>query len=212
AKEKLALIESGHARLADRTVENIIRSTTSGMVLSIDVEEGDPVVPLTSFQAGTELMKLADMKDLIFRGNVDEIDVGKLRVGMPAEIEIGALPNEKIHGVLARISPRAHKEEGATLFEVEISIADTSSHFLRAGYSANADIIIKRKEDILLVPERLVTITDSVNTVELIDSLGEIDTVAVETGLSDGINIEVVSGLQAGDKLVERPPREITAD
>ena len=212
SQEKLSLLESGHTQIADFKIDNIIRSPISGQVLTCLVEEGDPVVPLTSYQEGTELMSLARMDELVFKGNVDEIDVGKLKVGMTAEIEIGAIPNEKLTGILATISPKAHKEEGAILFEVEIHLDDLGDKILRAGYSANADVIISKKEDIILVPERLVKIEDLIATVEIMDSLGTIDTVIIETGLSDGINIEVVSGLKGGEKAVERPPKEITAD
>lgn len=212
AQEKLSLIESGRTEIADIKVDNVIRSPINGQVLSCLVEEGDPVVPLTSYQEGTELMTLAQMDKLEFKGNVDEIDVGKLKEGMHVEIEIGALPNQKLEGVLTKISPKAHKEEGAILFEVEIELEGLGEIPLRAGYSANADIIIKRKEEIILVPERLLTIEDSVTTVEVMDSLGSIDTVTITTGLSDGINIEVVTGVDSGQQLVERPPKEITAD
>ncbi|MFQ6007699.1 MAG: efflux RND transporter periplasmic adaptor subunit [Candidatus Zixiibacteriota bacterium] len=212
SQEKLSLIESGRTEIADLMVDNIIKSPIDGTVLSLLVEEGDPVVPLTSYQAGTELMTLAEMEDLIFRGNVDEIDVGRLHEGMPVEIEIGALPNEKVTGILERISPKAHKEEGSTLFEVEISIKELGMKFLRAGYSANANIIITKKEDILLIPERLITMKDSVATVEVQDSVGVVTTKKIKTGLSDGIKIEVVEGLEEGELVVERPPKEITAD
>lgn len=212
AKEKLSLIETGKTSIADRKVENIIRSTVSGTILSVEVEEGDPVVPLTSYQAGTTLMTIAYMEDLVFKGNVDEIDVGKLILGMPVEIEIGAIPNQKIQGKLQKISPKAHKEEGSTLFEVEIAITELNDQFLRAGYSANADVIITKKDSILLVPERLVKFADSVATVEVRDSIGTITSKTIKTGLSDGINLEVTEGLAEGDLVVERPPKEITAD
>lgn len=212
SKEKLSLLVTGRTEIANMSIDNIIRAPIGGTVLSRFVEEGDPVVPLTSYQAGTELLTLADMDHLIFKGNVDEIDVGKLHDGMAVEIEVGALSGDKISGVLKRISPKAHKEEGSTLFEVEIELDEVDLGFLRAGYSANADIIITRKEDILLVPERLVKIEDSLATVEVEDSLGIVTTVEIETGLSDGINMEVTTGLSEGDKLVERPPREIEAD
>jgi HlyD family secretion protein len=212
AKERLALIETGHIETADRQVDNVIKSTVRGTVLTLAVEEGDPVVPLTTYQAGTDLMTIAYMEDLIFKGNVDEIDVGKLYEGMPVEIEIGALPNQKIKGTLTKISPKAHKEEGSTLFEVEIQITDARDMTLRAGYSANADIIITRKDSILVVPERLVKIADSVSTVEIKDSLGQVTTRKIKTGLSDGLNIEVSEGLKEGELVVERPPREIKAE
>lgn len=212
ATEKLSLIESGRTNVADREVDNVIKSPITGTVLSRLVEEGDPVVPLTSYQAGTELMTLAEMDDLIFKGNVDEIDVGKLRENLPAEIEIGAIPNEKLTGHLVKISPKAHRNEGSTLFEVEIRIDNLDTKLLRAGYSANADMIIAKAESVIVVPERLVTIKDSVASIEVQDTLGVITTRQIKTGLSDGINIEVVEGLSAGELVVERPPREITGD
>ena len=212
AKERLALIETGHIETAERQVDNVIKSTVHGTVLSVAVEEGDPVVPLTTYQAGTDLMTIAYMEDLIFKGNVDEIDVGKLHEGMPVEIEIGAIPNQKISGTLTKVSPKAHKEEGSTLFEVEIQITEAGDKVLRAGYSANADIIITKKDSILVVPERLVKIADSVSTVEIKDSVGLVTNRTIKTGLSDGINIEVLEGLKEGEQVVERPPKEITAD
>ena len=212
AREKLALIESGRTRIADRAVDNIIKAPAAGTILSKLVEEGDPVVPLTSYQAGTELMTIAQMDDLLFKGNVDEIDVGKLSEGIGAEIEIGAIPNQKLTGTLTRISPKAHKEQGSTLFEVEIEIDTLNQDFLRAGYSANADIVIAKRESVLVVPERLVRIEDSVATVEVQDTTGVVAPREVETGLSDGINIEIVSGLSEGELLVEHPPRQITGD
>jgi len=212
AKEKLSLIESGNTEPAGTGIDNIIRSPIAGTVLSRLVEEGDPVVPLTSYQAGTELMTLAEMDDLIFRGNVDEIDVGKLSRGITAEIEVGAIPNEKLIGRVEKISPKAHRDQGSTLFEVEIVIEDMGSKFLRAGYSANADLIISKREDILLVPERLVTFDDSTATVEVQDTVGVVTTRDITVGLSDGINIEVVEGVTEGELIIERPPREITPD
>jgi HlyD family secretion protein len=212
AKEKLALIEKGQTKIANRVVENVIKSPINGTILSRNVNVGDPVVPLTSFQAGTELMALADMTDLVFKGTVDEIDVGKLRHGMLVEMKIGALPKDVVKGDLVKISPQAHKDQGSTVFNVEINLTDIGEANLRAGYSANADIIITRKEDILLVPERLITFANDSSFVEIQDSLGAITRLNIETGLSDGINIEVTKGLTEGELLVERPPREITGE
>lgn len=211
AEEKLDLIESGQTQIADLKVDNIIKSRINGIVLAKLVEEGDPVVPLTSYQPGTELMLLAYMEDLIFKGTVDEIDVGKLKAGMEAEIKIGALPKDTVTGMVERISPKAHREEGSTVFDIEIELTDVGTQLLRAGYSANADIIIAKKEDILVIPERLIEFKEDTAFVEKSkDSLGTIiDTIQIETGLSDGINIEVIAGLDEGDLIVERPPREI---
>jgi len=211
-KEKLALIENGQTTIASRVIENVIKSPFEGTVLARFVDVGDPVVPLTSYQAGTELMTLADMNDLMFQGTVDEIDVGKLFQGMTVELKIGALPKDKVTGTLTRISPKAYKQEGATVFDVEMDLDDVTGTNLRAGYSANADIIILKKDSILLVPERLVTMVGDSSFVEVQDSLGAISKLPVKTGLSDGLSIEIVEGLAEGALVVERPPREITGD
>jgi len=212
AQEKLSLIDKGHATVASLIVENVVKSPIAGTVLNRYVDVGDPVVPLTSFQAGTEILALADMSDLMFRGTVDEIDVGKLHIGMPVELKVGALPKAQVTGTLTKVSPKARKEEGSTVFDVEINIENIGESHLRAGYSANADIIITKKEDILLIPERLIEFVNDSAFVEVQDTLGTIEKLAVETGLSDGIKIEVTKGLSEGDQLVERPPRDITGD
>jgi HlyD family secretion protein len=209
SEEKLQLIESGRTEIADLKVDNTIRSTIDGMVLSRLVEEGDPVVPLTSYQAGTDLMTLAYMEDLIFKGTVDEIDVGRIHPEQEAEIKVGALPKDTVRGYVKRISPKAHQDEGSTVFDIEIELTDTGNRLLRAGYSANADIIITKKEDILLIPERLIQFREDTAFVERQDSTGVIDTAIIEVGLSDGINIEVADGLSEGDRIIEHPPKEI---
>ena len=133
---------------------------STGTVLELLVHEGDPVVPLTSYQAGTALTTLADMSTLLFKGTVDEIDVGKLKEGMPARIKVGALPDAKVDGKVYKISPKSKTAEGATLFDVEIALLPAPGVVLRAGYSANADVVVREKQDVLLIPERLVTFAD----------------------------------------------------
>jgi HlyD family secretion protein len=211
SKERLSLIEQGRINIAGKKVESVVRSPIDGTVLERRINVGDPVVPLTSYQAGTELFTLADMNELIFRGTVDEIDVGKLSEGMTTVLKIGALPNDTIQGILYKISPKAKKEENSTLFDLEIKISQTGSSMLRAGYSANADIIIMKKENILLIPERLVEFVEDTAFVQVKDSTtGEIERKVIQTGLSDGLNIEVTEGLNEGEILVEKPPKEIT--
>ncbi|MHC4815929.1 MAG: efflux RND transporter periplasmic adaptor subunit, partial [Planctomycetota bacterium] len=185
----------------------------AGIVLERLVDPGDPVVPLTSFQAGTELATIADMGDLIFKGTVDEIDVGKLSEGVPARLNVGALPGAEVTGTLARIAPQATEEEGARLFEVEIELDPAEEITLRAGYSATADLVIREKTDVLVIPERLVLFEDD-GAKTFVEILGEgIDAepekVEIATGLSDGLNIEVVEGLAEGGQIVQRPPRDI---
>jgi len=195
-------------------VERIIRSTASGTVLSRAVDVGDPVVPLTSYQPGTELASIADMRDLIFEGTVDEIDVGKIAAGLTCRIKVGALPDEVVTGRLSRIAPQAQRSEGATLFDVEIELDPDQEVTLRAGYSANADVVIREKTEIILIPERLVVFSeDGLETFVEIPGLGpetEPEKVTVTLGLSDGLNVEVIEGLQVGDQIVQRPPKEIS--
>jgi len=209
AQERLALIEEGKTKIADRQVDTVIKSPVDGMVLERRVNEGDPVVPLTSYQAGTELFLLANMENLIFKGTVDEIDVGKLEVGMMAELKIGAIPDEKIIGQLTKISPKAKQQENATLFDVEIEIMQRGEKMIRAGYSANAELVINKAENTLFIPERLVEFNNEQTFVEVMDENGEIIKKEVKIGLSDGINVEIQGGLEEGEEIVERPPKEI---
>ena len=213
SRERLTLLREGKlARKSGRgDIDSIIRAPASGTVLERQVNPGDPVVPLTTFQAGTALMTLADMSSLLFKGTVDEIDVGKLAEGLPVRIQIGALPDAEIKGGLTRIAPKAKEKEGSTLFDVEVEITDRGGILLRAGYSANCDIIIQEKADVVLVPERLVLFEDERAFVELPpdDPEGEPVKQEITVGLSDGLQVEVVAGLEEGSRIVERAPRTI---
>lgn len=214
ARENRELTMVGKVSGGGAGMEAIIRAPAGGTILSRSVNPGDPVVPLTSYQAGTELASIADMHDLIFKGTVDEIDVGKMKVGMTAHIKVGALPTDVVTGRVSRIAPQAVKQEGSTLFDVEIELAPNSKVILRAGYSANADVVIREKKDIPIIPERLVSFKDGgkeafVETPATTKD-AEPKEVPVKLGLSDGLNIEIVSGLKPGDKVIQRPPKEIS--
>lgn len=209
AMEKFRLLEKGRIRLSNKNINSIIKSPITGIVLTRDVNVGDPVVPLTEFQPGTELCAMADMGKMLFKGTVDEIDVGKLTPGMIAEIHVGALPDTRVEGELVRISPKARKDGNATLFDIEVEIEMTTGKMLRAGYSATCYVKIREKKDVLIIPERLVTFEEGKRFIEIKE--GEtIRKVEIETGLSDSLNIEVVEGISEGQQVVERPPREIT--
>jgi HlyD family secretion protein len=213
ATDNLALIEEGRIAGRGQKLESIIRAPAAGILLRRPVNPGDPVVPLTSYQEGTEMATLANMGDLIFKGTVDEIDVGKLRVGLPSRLKIGALPDAPVTGRLTRIAPQAIERDNAKLFEVEIELDPAAEVLLRAGYSANADLVIREKQDVLLIPERLVLFEDdgASTFVEVPGDTPEAEPrkVPIETGLSDGLNIEILSGLEEGEKVVQRPPRDI---
>jgi len=209
ASERLALLESGKIKIADDDIETVVRSPITGFILEKTVEIGDPVVPLSTYQEGTVLLTMAAMSDLLFRGTVDEIDVGKLKEGMPVTIKVGALPEAHVEGRLAKISLKARKQDNATVFPVEIALVNTHGAVLRAGYSANADIIIARRDSALMIPERLVTFAGDSATVTVLLPDGKTEVHKITTGLSDALNVEVLSGLADGDKVVEPAPKEI---
>jgi HlyD family secretion protein len=213
ARDNLELVKKGKITGGGQGMSSVVRAPAGGVLLERLVDPGDPVVPLTSYQAGTDLASIADMRELLFRGTVDEIDVGKLHEGLPARLKIGALPDEVVRGRLTRIAPQAIEKDNAKLFEVEIELDPGQKIVLRSGYSATADLVIREKEDVVLVAERLVTFEDG-GKKTFVERPGaepgkEPQKVEIAVGLSDGLNLEVVSGLKAGDKVIERPPREI---
>jgi HlyD family secretion protein len=209
ASEHLALLESGRVKIGTMEIESIVKAPISGFVLTRTVEVGDPVTPLTSYQEGTVLMKMANMARLIFKGSVDEIDVGKMKEGMEVEIKVGALPTDTVHGLLRKIWLKAEKKDNATVFPIEILIPSTQNTLLRAGYSANANIIIQRKSNVLMIPERVVTFRNDSSTVNVALGGGKKEERLIRTGLSDAINVEVVSGLREGDEVFEKPVKKI---
>ena len=208
-RERLELLEKGRVRIGGVDIESIIKAPIDGFVLKKNVEVGDPVTPLTSYQEGTVLLKMADMGRLIFKGTVDEIDVGKLKEGMDADIKVGALPTDKIVGRLTKISLKAEKKDNASVFPIEISVPATSNSTLRAGYSANANLIIRQKDSVLVVPERVVTFRNDSAFVKVSVGPAKEEERSIKTGLSDAITIEVVEGLKEGDEVVEKPVKKI---
>ena len=215
AEQQRDLTRNGRIRTETVSMESIIRAPAAGTVLTRAVNPGEPVVPLTSYQPGTELAAIADMSDLIFKGTVDEIDVGKLKMGLPARIKVGALPTDVVTGKVARIAPQAQQKDGATLFDVEIELDPATHVTLRAGYSANADLIIRERKDVLTIPERVVIFEDGGKKtfVEIPGATEKAPPVktAVKLGVSDGLNVEVTEGVSLGAKVLERPPKKLTS-
>ncbi len=209
AKEELDLLEKGKVTIGKANIESVIKAPITGFILEKSVNVGDPVVPLTSYQAGTELLRMADMKKLLFRGTVDEIDVGRIKEEMTAELEIGALPGKKVKGHVTRISLKAKKEENSTVFPIEIAIDEAGGAVLRAGFSANANIIIAKKDSVLAIPERVVTFRKDSTFVKVPVGKNQSKDIYIKTGLSDAINIEVISGLKQGQEVLEKKVKEI---
>ena len=209
AIEKLALLEDGKITINNKRIETVVKSPISGYILERKIDVGDPIVPLTSYQAGTEIFTIADMNKLIFKGTVDEIDVGKLKEGMEANIQVGALPGKIVTGIVRRISLKAQKNDNTTVFPVEISIRSTEDIMLRAGYSANANIIIQKKDSVLAIPERVVTFRNDSAFVNIPQGEEGKKEIFLKTGLSDAIYIEVKSGLEKGQEILEKEVKEI---
>ncbi len=204
AKERLELLESGSSIIGDVLVESVIRAPTDGTILERLVNVGDPVVPLTSYQPGTELMRIASMDNLIFIGTVDEIDVGKIRTGMKANIRVGALPKDVIEGELYFISPKSRLKDNVVVFDIKIRITDNKNAILRAGYSASADLIIEEKLNVLHIPERVVEFRGDSTFVRMLDAKADsLIERQIKLGFSDGLSVEVVDGLQEGEKVIE---------
>jgi HlyD family secretion protein len=205
ARERLELMDTGSSRIGETMVESVIRAPTSGTILERLVNVGDPVVPLTSYQPGTELMRIADMGDLQFIGTVDEIDVGKIRPGMRAVITVGALPGETLVGELFFISPKSRLQNNVVVFDIRIRITDAKGAMLRAGYSASADLLINEKRDVLYIPERVVTFAGDSAVVSIRDPESDsLLTRRVDLGFSDELSVEVLGGLGEGDMVVDR--------
>jgi HlyD family secretion protein len=209
ANEHVALMESGKVKIGDTEIESIVKAPIDGFVLNRAIEVGDPVTPQTSYMEGTALMKMANMDRLLFKGTVDEIDVGKMKEGMDVEIKVGALPTDTVRGVLRKIWLKAQKKDNATVFPIEILIPGARNTTLRAGYSANANIIIQKKINVLTIPERVVTFRNDSSFVKIPLGQGKDQEKLIKTGLSDAITIEVVSGLKEGDEVFEKPVKKI---
>lgn len=204
AEEQLELLRKGEVVIEDRNIDFIVRAPVDGHVLQLNAREGAPVVPASSYGTGTVLMILADMGRLVFRGTVDEIDVGRLKEGMPARVKIGALPGEPVKGTLTEIAMKARIEDNAVVFPVRVDLEAPESLVLRSGYSAVAEIELGRREDVPILPERAVEFRGGEAFVQVPDGRGGRKEKPVETGLSDGLTVEVLSGLAEGEEVLER--------
>ena len=193
AINNLQLLREGATRNS-KQVSNVVVSTVDGMVLEVPVEEGSSVIERNNFNEGTTIASVADMNSLIFEGMVDESDVGKLKEGMPLEMTVGAIEDEKFDATLEYISPKGVEEEGTVKFEIRAAIQPNPDIFLRAGYSASADIILDRQEQVVAINERDLIMRNDSSFVKVKNG-DNIQERQVEPGLSDGILIEIKSGL-----------------
>jgi len=200
ADSNLQLIREGASRGSGK-VQNEVTSTVDGMILDVPVEEGVSVIETNNFNEGTTIATVANMRDLIFKGTVDESEVGKLKVGMELDIRIGALDNQALKGKLEYIAPKGVSKDGAIQFEIRAAITARDDVFVRANYSANADIVLDRRSDVLAIREAVVGFDEGKAYVEVETAPQKFAKRPVELGLSDGINIEVLGGIDADAQL-----------
>ena len=203
AENNLLLIREGATRKSD-LVSNMIRATVDGMILDVPNKEGAFIVESSTFGAGTTVASLADMNDMIFEGMVDEAEVGKIREGMELVLDVGALEGEPFSAVLEYISPKGIEDQGTIKFQIRAAVTLSDQLFLRANYSANADIVLDKRENVLAINEGNLLIEDEQHFVEVETAPQQFEKRKVETGLSDGINIEIVSGLKESEKIKRR--------
>lgn len=201
AENNLQLIMKGVTKKSAATTNTIIRSTIEGMILDVPVKEGYSVIQSNTFNAGTTVALVADMGEMIFQGKIDETEVAKLREGMNFELTIGAFPDDHFLAELEYVAPKGVEETGAVKFEIKASLSLKKDVFIRSGYSANAEIVLQKKDKVMVINEKYVTFKGDSAFVDVMVAPQEFKKRYIETGLSDGLNIEVKSGLKKGEKI-----------
>ncbi len=203
AIDALDIVREGVSKKYANLSNTQIRSTISGMILDVPVKVGNSVIQANTFNDGTTIASVANMNDLIFRGNIDETEVGKVKIGMPITLTIGALSGNTFKASLEYISPKGLEQSGAVLFEIKAAVSVPDTVFIRAGYSANAEIVLARADSVLIVPESSVEFNNDSSFVYILkkESPQEFEKKHVKVGLSDGINIEIKDGLTKDDKI-----------
>ena len=213
AEDALQVVRDGVSKANASASSTLIRSTISGVILDIPVKVGNSVILANTFNDGTTIATVANMNDLIFRGNIDETEVGQLVSGMPMKITIGALQDLQFDAALEYISPKAVESNGANQFEIKAAVKLAEGGKIRSGYSANAEIVLSSAEKALSIPESAIEFSGDSTFVYIIKGEGKEKTyerTQVTTGLSDGVNIEIKKGLTLKDKV--RGPEVIADD
>ncbi len=209
AENNLALIKEGSNKKSGGLTNTLVRSTINGMVLDVPVKQGNSVIESNTFNEGTTIASVADMGEMIFEGKVDESEVGKIKTGMDLILKIGAIENHEFKAKLEYIAPKGVEENGAIQFQIKAAVELSPDHFIRAGYSANADIVLDRRDSVLAVKESLITVSGDSTFVEVENGNQQFEKKMIKTGLSDGINIEVLDGIDKNVSLKGLPVKEV---
>jgi len=212
SQDALQVVRDGVSKSNASASSTLIRSTISGIILDIPVKVGNSVINSNTFNDGTTIASVANMQDLIFRGNIDETEVGRLVIGMPMKITVGALQDLSFDASLEYISPKATESNGANQFEIKAAVKlNSASTALRSGYSANAEIVLASVEHALTIPESAIEFSGDSTFVYIVKGTPkkkEYERRQVTTGLSDGVNIEIKKGLGKQDQV--RGPQMLT--
>ena len=204
AQDNLEVVRDGVSSSNANASSTLVRSTVTGVILDIPVKVGNSVILSNTFNDGTTIATVANMNDLIFRGNVDETEVGQVNVGMPMTITVGALQDLKFDARLEYISPKAVEANGANQFEIKAAVQVPEKTGVRSGYSANAQIVLAEALHVLTVPESAIHFEGNNTYVYLVQGKGKNKTYQrrdVKVGLSDGVNIQIKSGLTTNDRV-----------
>ncbi len=205
ASDNLDLIQRGTSRSSEGVSNTLVRSTINGTVLEVPVKVGNSVIESNTFNEGTTIATVADMGDMVFQGRVDESEVGKLRTGMTLLLTVGAIEKHRPEATLEFIAPKGVEKDGAIQFEIRAAMKPDAKVPLRANYSANADIVLDRREQVLAINESLLKFEGDKRLVEVETAPQKFEKREVKTGLSDGIVVEVLSGVSETDKLKGQP-------
>ncbi|MBX9851900.1 MAG: efflux RND transporter periplasmic adaptor subunit [Cytophagaceae bacterium] len=200
AENNLQLIREGSSKKGGKGNTKVY-STVSGKVLDIPVKEGSSVIESNTFNEGTTVASIADMNDMIFIGKIDESEVDKVKEGMDLILTLGALEGKTFHSKLEFISPKGADVEGSIQFEIRASVQLPKEEFIRAGYSATADIVFSKVEKALAISEKLVQFENGMPYVEVEKAPQEFEKRKIKLGLSDGINVQVLEGISTEDKI-----------
>ncbi len=203
AKDQLEIVRDGITKNSASMSSTLIRSTITGLILDVPVKVGNSVIQANTMNDGTTIATVANMNDLIFRGNIDETEVGRVHEGMPVKITLGALQDMEFGAKLEYISPKGVEQNGANQFEIKATVVVPDTVTVRAGYSANAEIVLQRAADVLCVPEGTIEFSGDTAFVYVVkDTVNwDFDRREIKTGMSDGIKMEVKNGVSLEDKL-----------
>lgn len=204
AQDALEIIRDGIAKNSKVASTTLVRSTITGMILDVPIKVGNSVIQSNNFNDGTTIASVANMNDMIFKGTVDETEIGRIHEGMPIRLTVGAMESRVFDAMLEYVSPKGVEKNGAILFEIKAAVSIPGDAFIRAGYSANAEIVLKKAENVITVPESTVEFSGDSAFVQVVKQEKPeqvFEKKYVKVGLSDGIKIEITEGLTVKSKI-----------